>query len=302
MFCNHISAEKKHLAILRNDHVVHDLMKTVVVHPDLKYFVGTKADVYQCKADERCCPDKEKFFYYDDAGLQGPVNSSLWLRFQPDNLEGSVPEQIVTLEPAWRTYQGPVNLLGFNDVNGQQQEIPLLCEYRDKYKCPEGFVFNDGVCTGILECGATGDECESKCTQMGNSFGGKAMLPSIHNDNYNWFLATQYRKVIMSGKENNFKNGKLFSQYWPIMIGMKHIHGQWVNLDQTPSDYFRWWSLENKEVKLFTNPDKGYKRVFLMVRVNGDDGISTFGYWANNYHDKDKIPFVGCQVKPKKLF
>uniref|UniRef100_A0A1I7SIF3 C-type lectin domain-containing protein n=1 Tax=Bursaphelenchus xylophilus TaxID=6326 RepID=A0A1I7SIF3_BURXY len=302
-FCNHLPADTRHLAILRNQNVIDELIKAGVVHPDLKYFIGTKAPDFTCKPSDRCCPDPNNFYYFDDSGQdKGPVNRSLWLRTEPDNFGGLNPERIVTLEPAWRIYGGPPDLMGFNDVEGANQGIPLVCEYRLGFKCPEGFFFNDGSCTGIIECDKTPAECEHECVFLGKQFGTKGILPSIHNDDYNFFLAARYRQEIMEkGLGKVFKKTKKFGQYWPVMIGMKHIHSQWVNLDQTPADYFRWWSLENKVEKLFKNPDKGHKYVFLMVRTNGDNGISTFGYWANVFHSKEKVPLIGCQVKPKKL-
>lgn len=100
------------------------------------------------------------------------------------------------------------------------------------------------------------------------------------------------------------------------MFGMIFDNNRWVNMDNKPTDYFRWWSLENKnsrfelnlknppkrlEYDLYINPTKGHKHVYLMTRTNGPKSeVPTFGYWGNVFEENDKIPFFLCQIKQAK--
>lgn len=53
------------------------------------------------------------------------------------------------------------------------------------------------------------------------------------------------RDLITKNKWIDTRKAKDFQQYWPVLFGMSFENGRWVNHDGSPSDYFRWWSLES---------------------------------------------------------
>ncbi|KAI6242720.1 hypothetical protein M3Y99_00178100 [Aphelenchoides fujianensis] len=303
--CGHFSTPHRRLAFVRTPEHVNQLVSHRVLQPNTSYFVGSRQmDVEggKCGAGRVCCPDRDSFFYVDqELKKHGRVNPALWLRKEPDNRgpQGDLPERLVALEHADR-FGGPSNQVGFNDVDGVHQNFPLLCEYKDDLECPVGMVVApDGGCVGVQRGPKTPEEAKATCESLGRN-GVKGTLPSIHDDVYNTFLSNLARRLIATNKwdTRNEQNAQSFQQYWPVLFGMSFFKGQWVNEDGTPTDYFRWWSLEDKKINLFAEPTKGHAHVYLMVRTNGDDGVPTFGTWGNVFSDQEKIPFFFCSIPP----
>ncbi|KAI6196872.1 hypothetical protein M3Y94_01159700 [Aphelenchoides besseyi] len=290
--CDHFPNSKKRLAFVRTPEQLNELISHRVVQPNISYFVGSRQiDTKTCGDSRVCCPNRDSFFYVDPVSKeQEKINVELFLRQMPDNKgeQSDLPERLVALEHANR-FGGPANLVG---------NFPLLCEYKEKFQCPNGMVFApDGNCIGVQRGPTTPSEALKRCDSLGSN-GAKGSLPSIHDDQTNTFLANLARSLITKNQwdTKNENNAQEFEQYWPVLFGMSFEHGRWVNNDGSPTDYFRWWSLEEKKINLFADPTKGHKHVYLMVRTNGDDGVATFGYWANVFKESEAIPFFFCTV------
>uniref|UniRef100_A0A914P2Q2 Uncharacterized protein n=1 Tax=Panagrolaimus davidi TaxID=227884 RepID=A0A914P2Q2_9BILA len=88
------------------------------------------------------------------------------------------PENVVTLE------QFDAQKLGFNDGNGEQQNFPILCEYVNLMQCKEGYILIDNKCYKVSLGPITPKDAEEACKKEGG------VLPSIHNDKRNTFIAS----------------------------------------------------------------------------------------------------------------
>jgi len=310
--CQHFPTYNRRLAFVYTKTQITKLIERNVVRPNISLYIGSRKVMPSNCKEEGCidCPNQDQFSYVDEElRIHGTVNHNLWLRSQPDNRgpDRKLEERLMALEHADR-FGGPANQVGFNDLDGNQN-LPLLCEYKEDSKCPKDMILmKDGTCISFHydEKGITPPEVERECKNIkhGKSRG---YLPSIHSDAVNTFLANMARDLIQKNKwydgvnkNKRSKKGKKnkFQQYWPVLFGMKYQDNRWVNMDGTQTDYFRWWSLETKTHNLFKNPAKGHKYVYLMVRTNGDDTLPVFSYWANVFKETDKIGFYLCMLKP----
>jgi hypothetical protein len=93
---------------------------------------------------------------------------------------------------------GPANQVGFNDVDGVHQSLPLLCEYKDKPKCPaDATELNDGSCIMLFHNkDLTPHEAEEHCSNITHAKL-RGYLPSIHSDQVNTFLASKFNCMRM---------------------------------------------------------------------------------------------------------
>ena len=135
-------------------------------------------------------------------GFQTIVNSSLWLRHEPNNRSprDDWPEQLVALEftePHANGGGGGSGVVGFNDVDGSGDiPRPLLCEYRETSRCPPNStrLTAGKSCVGVYRDATNADEARERCASLVDESGGIGSLPSIHDDATNAEFAGEQRR------------------------------------------------------------------------------------------------------------
>uniref|UniRef100_A0AC34G1V4 C-type lectin domain-containing protein n=1 Tax=Panagrolaimus sp. ES5 TaxID=591445 RepID=A0AC34G1V4_9BILA len=285
--CVDINGYKGRMAFVKNQEQINELVKAQVIRAHGRYFIGAKQDPPSDCGGQLCRREKhmDNWYYIDDNGeKQGKVSENLWLRGEPNNQGEAPPENVVTLE------QFDSQKLGFNDGNGEQQNFPILCEYVNLMQCKEGYILIDNKCYKVTPGPITPKDAEEACKKEGG------VLPSIHNDKRNTFIARYARESIAKAGGTE-KGSDLAQNYGGILFGMKFESGKWINLDGSNVDYFRWFAIQGKQhPNLEYPPRSGYSRVALSTRTQTKDGIPAFGYWLNLYKETDEVYAYVCQT------
>ncbi|CAI4225781.1 unnamed protein product [Auanema sp. JU1783] len=305
--CNHVNGYKGRLAHIYNKKQIDGLYSQGILRNDenTRFLIGARRRPSLSLDVPDYNPDHgDHWYYYNANGDElDPVNPELWLTNEPDNTGVLPPENVVALEKLTSLRYG------FNDVNSNEGQFHILCEYgkfilyfsvfmlffsEDFLECPPGWTLIDFYCYKVFTGRKLGTEAKTSCESESTPVFKNVLLAPIPDDEINLFIT----KIAQEAMPAQILPEGIFS-YNPVMFGLKFDGNEWKYdhplLDSTPY-YYRWYSRVGHGEPINFVGRTNYVALLNTYEYGGENLELKTGYWTIDLVTR-KYPYV-CRGDP----